>query len=685
MKTRYVVFIALCCCWLKVYPQERDSLLGIYAEAVASGDANAAARAAEKLATYHLARNNRDSATYYYNVAMLRYQGSQQKAAAAFQAAKINYASSPSVSLQFARAGFAIVYDVVSAERCNLANIIGIHHSMKGLYDTAVFYYLIALNTATRLADEGLINKVKGNLGELYGFKGEYAKALQYQLEVLQYHERHSDSALIIRTLVNVGNTYNYMSKHQRALQYYLMAYPALQGQNTSLAANLLNSMAVAYGDVGDHRKEKELLLASLSIKTRLGDSLGIANTCINLAQVEENAGNENAATDYYNKAMVIAESIGNEKLKQIVRQNTGIRQEKNNEKEKALATFLRVLHDAEKNKDISSERRALARLYTHYKSAGDFTNAYYYLERYQDLLDTVLSDSYVKQLTEAETRYETRKKQMENERLAYENKIRSIEKDAAERDKLWAIRISSAGFTGTLVIFFLVYRNSRIRSRAREERNLIKATFNAEQRERIRIARDLHDNVGGQLSYLISNIDWMLEHPELMHHDETKQRLSSLGTTGKQAMLTLRETIWALNHTELSVEDFADRYKQFAMKMVEFAPHIRVRFNEEIVVNRMLSPGVALNLFRICQETFNNSLRHAQCSQIDVRFASTDSCILELTITDNGIGFDVSGMAREGHYGLANMKDRATEAGAELAINSTPGQGTRVIIKKAG
>ena len=60
---------------------------------------------------------------------------------------------------------------------------------------------------------------------------------------------------------------------------------------------------------------------------------------------------------------------------------------------------------------------------------------------------------------------------------------------------------------------------------------------------ERLRISRDLHDHVGAQLSYLISNLDWIVSHPDALEKEEELKRLSNLSDTGRQAILTLRQT----------------------------------------------------------------------------------------------------------------------------------------------
>lgn len=114
---------------------------------------------------------------------------------------------------------------------------------------------------------------------------------------------------------------------------------------------------------------------------------------------------------------------------------------------------------------------------------------------------------------------------------------------------------------------------------------------------------------------------------------------------------------------------------------MLEFDKTIKVTFDETIDVNNMLSPSVALNLFRVCQEAFNNCLKHAVCSQITIAFKSASNNTFTFTITDNGKGFDVQGGSKNNHYGLLNMQARAQECCATLTINSVVGQGTTLTL----
>ena len=196
---------------------------------------------------------------------------------------------------------------------------------------------------------------------------------------------------------------------------------------------------------------------------------------------------------------------------------------------------------------------------------------------------------------------------------------------------------------------------------------------------ERIRISRDLHDNVGAQLSYLITNMEWIADHPDSMTLAEHQVQLKQLSETGRQAITTLRQTIWAISQNAISLEEFADRFKQYAMKMAEMRPEANLRFQEQIESKAEIAPAIALNLFRICQEALNNALKHAQASEYLVTFATSEHMKFFFELKDNGRGFDMKSKNLSGHYGLINMRARAKESDSILEISSSPSVGTTV------
>lgn len=239
-----------------------------------------------------------------------------------------------------------------------------------------------------------------------------------------------------------------------------------------------------------------------------------------------------------------------------------------------------------------------------------------------------------------------------------------------------WFYSVLVILFIGLLALAFFLLINF--------QRRRLERAFEIQRKleeERLRISRDLHDNVGAQLSYLITNVEWMLQHPDQLSEAEEKQRLAALSEAGRNAILTLRQTIWAISHTSLSVDDFSDRFKQFVLKMLEFNKEIHVTFTEDYISPKSLSPSVALNLFRVCQEAFNNALKHAQANEIRIDFSCNEANSFRFSIKDNGIGFNWTEGEKKGHYGLLNMKARAEEMGALIDIQSAKGIGTEVIL----
>lgn len=231
----------------------------------------------------------------------------------------------------------------------------------------------------------------------------------------------------------------------------------------------------------------------------------------------------------------------------------------------------------------------------------------------------------------------------------------------------------------GFLVVLFfssiLYYFSYRQRRKLKQKLQIQKQL----EDERIRISRDLHDNVGAQLSYLITNMEWMAEHTDEISKYEEVKRLNALTESGREAIQTLRHTIWAISQHELTIDDFADRFKQYTLKILEFNKSIAVNFKEDFKGTQLLSPAVALNLFRICQEALSNCIKHAQCTRIDVLFKSAEEQVFEFELVDNGIGFDNTQSKLTGHYGLLNMEARAKECNAIFTIISAPDKGTTV------
>jgi|GEM_PF-694007 len=229
---------------------------------------------------------------------------------------------------------------------------------------------------------------------------------------------------------------------------------------------------------------------------------------------------------------------------------------------------------------------------------------------------------------------------------------------------------------TGTvaLVVRQLLYRQYQKQLHELELKNEL-------QHERERISRDLHDNLGAQISFISSNIDWIIDHQDEMDKPGEIRQMMALNSTAKNVMINLRETIWALHKESITVQEFSDKLKSYIQHMLQLQPGLAFRADEQIVNNRVLTPTGMLHLFRICQEAVNNVMKHAHASLLTLIVTSGDE-FLYLCIRDNGVGFPLP-PGRGDHFGLQNMRHRAGEAEVKLTITSGKDTGTSIEMYK--
>jgi len=196
-------------------------------------------------------------------------------------------------------------------------------------------------------------------------------------------------------------------------------------------------------------------------------------------------------------------------------------------------------------------------------------------------------------------------------------------------------------------------------------------------QHEKQRLSRDLHDNLGAQITWLSNNISQV--ESSLQQELPVEQKMNRLKEGAGELMQTLRETIWIINKEKISAVEFFDKLVSHAAKYTETYPSIQLQTEENILASIQLNSGQALQLFRICQEVVTNACKHAQATVLSIKGLSAGGCFT-IVIHDDGKGFDTR-QENPGHYGLQNMKQRADESGLQLSIESVPGQGTSILI----
>lgn len=190
-------------------------------------------------------------------------------------------------------------------------------------------------------------------------------------------------------------------------------------------------------------------------------------------------------------------------------------------------------------------------------------------------------------------------------------------------------------------------------------------------ENERLRISRDLHDNIGAYTSALIAGLN-------NIPTQQTSKQTETLKEYAQNIMSNLRDSIWVLSSKNIVFTKFVDRFKKYALTITESYPNITLNFSENIKNNTVLPFNITLQLFRILQEVLQNALKHANAKNINIFFE--DEHQLLITIEDDGTGFEIE-QTQNNSYGLSNIKERVKEIGYDVQINSEPTRGTKIII----
>lgn len=206
--------------------------------------------------------------------------------------------------------------------------------------------------------------------------------------------------------------------------------------------------------------------------------------------------------------------------------------------------------------------------------------------------------------------------------------------------------------------------------------RELSQHLLTVREEQRSKIARELHDVLGGTLTALKMDIGWLNKHtsePRLAARAETMMEMV------RDAIDTVRKISAELRPGVLdnlglldAIEWEADRFRE------------RMGMDCRLSLQGMpvdIEDAAATAIFRIFQESLTNIARHAQATMVEIDAGLVDGMLL-LSVKDNGKGFDVEAVADSKSYGLIGMAERARQFGATLEISSEPGRGSRVLLR---
>lgn len=550
-------------------------------------------------------------------------------------------------------------------------NDIGISKHRKAELDSALTYYNHSLDIRRSLKDKELMLSSLSKLGVVHQELGNYNQALKYQFEALQLAESVGNTKHQAMTLNNIAVIYGKVKNYNKEIDYLQKAlkFHKANGDEFQVAQSYGN-LADAYKMKKDIRQSNDYLYRALDIFTKFDDKPGQAGIYNSIGMNLRLTNRDSESLAYYKKAYALSEEAGDKLGVSLYGHNIScVLTDMGNYKE-AERYELASLRETEKgnNAQLMILYRQLATIYGY---LHDGKKVDMYVDKYTELKDSVFNMDVANQMGELEVKFQSEKTKRElaeeRERVAQKEKINSENELTLESRKKWlmvTITISVL-LLGGAVWFSRTQRIQRQNEKREFELNKQLETVVLEKgfaEEKIRIARELHDNIGSHLTFMISSLDNLAYDK---NPDSKLEKIGDLSNFGRLTMKDLRDTIWAMNHDGGTVEQLITRISELRGVL---PGSLEVEINNAIDPEKGLNGLQMLNCFRIVQEFIQNAVKYAEATLIRISMENTPAGF-SLNITDNGKGFDISKVSFGN--GILNMQRRCEDLGGTFEIAS--------------
>lgn len=556
----------------------------------------------------------------------------------------------------------------------------GAVYLFRGDIEASKSNYLKALKLRKKIQDTLGIAKINANLATIYQQLQQVDSAMVMSIDAMKFFEERGlvGNALIMKS--NIANMYSSIKNYDKAIQYHLEILAAYKQQkNIFRQSNELVNLGKAYLFVKDTTASiasfEEAIKLAKTVKNNR--TLGVAYS--NLGNIYFLQKKNKEAIRLFNESLTYRKALNSESEIASLNTSLGLLHLRTGNIALSKSYFSKSIGYYEKN-DIPDKLSYIYQglsLISAYEK--DFNKMNYYTEKGEGLAISFYSKEVKEQVVELETKYETAKKEKE----ILQQKEQLLANELAIKNRNLYIALISFALLFVALISYGIYRKNQFkRNQLQKELDLKDAlatikTQNRLQEQRLRISRDLHDNIGSQLTFIISSIDNL----KFVTKDATpklKEKLSSISDFTSETIFQLRDTIWAMNKNTITIEDLHTRVLSFIEKAKSAVQTIDFQFNQRVNEDLEFTSLKGINIFRVIQEAINNTVKYAEATLLEITI-DQDKDDLIISIIDNGKGFDMNNVSLGN--GLSNMEKRMSEIDGKTRIDSTPGKGTTIQI----
>ncbi|MCF8274612.1 MAG: sensor histidine kinase [Flavobacteriaceae bacterium] len=521
-------------------------------------------------------------------------------------------------------------------------NKLGISYQRIFKMDSAIFYATKALKIYEAQKHIKYAAIMKNNIANIYHDFKQYKKALEAHLEIAETYKQINDYEGLTTSYTNIGNSYLYLKDTVQTLNYYTKGIE-IAGKNNfeRELSTLYNNMGSVFKGQKKYTQAIDMYNKSLGLRIQLNDNYGVSSAAINLGSLYISNGEINKAEEKLRLGLDISKKIEAKEL----------------------------------------EMNAYGSMLSYYAYKKNTDSIIHYQNLYGVVQDSIFNERITKEVLEVQEKYDTAEREKE---------ILSQRADIAEKELY--INQKNTQIIGLIILAivisilgYLLYnqqklKNSQLQKESELKEALIKVeTQNKLQEQRLRISRDLHDNIGAQLTFIISTIE-NLQYGFKISNKKLVDKLTNISEFTKETIYELRDTIWAMNKSEITFEDLQSRISNYIDKAHLSDEKINFSFKIANNVNpdKIFTSLQGMNIYRIIQEAINNSIKYAEAKAIEVKFQNENNK-LKIVMSDDGKGFNLQTVSLGN--GLNNIKKRAADINADVHIESHLNKGTFIVL----
>jgi two-component system, NarL family, sensor kinase len=532
----------------------------------------------------------------------------------------------------------------ISADKKSVAfalSLMGTIKCIQGDFTNSYQDHLEALKLSEAEKDSAAILNGYNNIGMVLDNSGKDSAALSFFLKAIAIQERISQRKELIRPYNNLGVLYTSLNERSKAIVYFEKAAALAQEyQLWDIEGSIKHNIALIYMADGDNSKALHLLMQSLQVHGKTNNDRGKASNLLYLGKTFFVLGDNEKGLDHIRKTLDLS-------------------------KEKGF-------------KDILSE--CYLELSLFYERDKQMEKALENLKLWAKTEEGIISETSVSQMAEMQTKYETEKKEKENLELKRRNEVQElvILNENQKRKNQLTIAASLVVLIGASS--FLLYNRKKHQQKvahaaklAHAEKVRFREVIEAEEKERSRIAQELHDGLGQLLSTARLNVASLEE------------------AVSKEDALDVERSLRIIDEACIEIRNISHNMMPSALSRLGLAPALtelvsnvnasdQLKINFTSHINFSLGRSLDITLYRIIQEIVNNMLKHSRASLINLKIEQEEHK-LQVMLEDNGIGFDTKEIGRSKGIGWKNIFSRVAMLNGTIEIESEFQKGTKIII----